>query len=104
MNDTYTVTSQPTPINFAPTHIEEVLQCVRMIITTPIGSVPLKRDFGINSELLNFQTEDKLNELKEHIFDIIKKYEPRVTTKNVEVTRADGETEPLIQVMLEIVE
>ncbi|OLS34225.1 hypothetical protein BTR22_19245 [Alkalihalophilus pseudofirmus] len=39
--------------NFAATGVEEVLQNVKMIFTTPAGTVPFDREFGINIDFLD---------------------------------------------------
>jgi len=48
-----TIESLPTNIVFGLADVAEVMQNVRIILTTRKGTVPLDRDFGISQEFLD---------------------------------------------------
>ena len=66
--------------------IEDVLQCVKLILSTPKGSVPLDRDFGVDWSMVDRPVGEVSQILKAHIASQIHKYEPRVKVKKVELT------------------
>ena len=46
--------SKPITVNFSPSSVaEEILQNVRTICSTVVGSVPLDRDFGMSMDMLD---------------------------------------------------
>lgn len=71
-------------ISFGPkSELEEVLQNVRCILSTPRFSVPLDREFGINASYLDKPLETAKAKLAADIVLAVAKYEPRVTVINV---------------------
>lgn len=71
-------------INLAPkTVIEEVLQNVAMIISTPQFTVPLDRGFGLQQRFLDKPLAVAQAILVSEVLDAIEKYEPRVEIKNI---------------------
>lgn len=71
-------------INFAPeTEIEEIAQCVRTILTTRKGTVPLDRDFGLSWEHIDKPIDVARILQKAAIIDALAEYEPRVRVENV---------------------
>ena len=66
--------------------IEDVLQCVRLILSTPKGSVPLDRDFGVDWSIVDRPAGEVSQTLKAYIASQIQKYEPRVKIKKVELS------------------
>lgn len=72
-------------VNFAPeTEIEEILQNVRTILSTPIGTVPLHRDFGISWEHLDKPYPVAKQLMMVEIIEAIEKFEPRAKVESVE--------------------
>ena len=72
-------------INFNPeTEVEEILQNVRTILATRIGTVPLHRDFGISWEMLDRPLPVAKMLLQVAVIDAISEFEPRAEVKSVE--------------------
>jgi phage baseplate assembly protein W len=94
---TYLVSSlQPFTVNFAPaTVVEEVLQNVYMIMTTPKYSVPLFREFAANATYLDRPLPVAKAQLAAELATNIPKYEPRAQVKKITWT-GDGETGQLV--------
>ena len=65
-------------ISLAPESVEaEVVQNVRMIITTVRGTVPLFRDFGLDSTIIDSPTLMAQAKISTEIIRQVRKYEPR---------------------------
>lgn len=91
-------------IDFAPDSVlKEINQNLRTILTTPRGSVPLDRDFGIDMSVIDLPIPLYKAKLTADIYDIIPKYEPRV--KVVDVTYEhdvlSGRSKPIVKVAIE---
>lgn len=80
---TYDVTGAPRAIDFGATGVDEVLQNVAMILTTPIFSVPLDRDFGMDFSLLDNPIPMAQAKLTTQIFQAIRAYEPRTIVREI---------------------
>lgn len=92
-----------TTINFAPaTELEEIIQNVRTILTTPICSVPLDRNFGINQEMLDLPLPIAQARLSAEIVQAVQKFEPRVIITAVDYTGdgADGRLQPTVKLRI----
>jgi hypothetical protein len=74
---TYEVTGRKRKINFGATGVDEVLQNVAMILTTPKGTVPLRRDWFIDGSVLDMPQEAAKARLATEIFTAIRAHEPR---------------------------
>lgn len=80
-------------INLAPeTVVEEVLQNVAIIISTPQYSVPLDRGFGISARFVDMPIPTAQALIISEMFDAIEKYEPRAQI--LEVTFEQDEKMP----------
>jgi hypothetical protein len=80
----YQVTGEAGPkINWAAHGVDQVLQNVMMILTTPVGSVALDRDFGIDISLLDLPMPLAQNKMTADIFAKIKRFEPRFRVKEI---------------------
>ncbi|MGG1638236.1 GPW/gp25 family protein [Paenibacillus sp. NRS-1760] len=73
-----------TSINFAPSPSEELIQNVRTILSTLQGSVPIERDFGIDSSIIDEPIQIAKARLTSLIYEAITKYEPRVNIELIE--------------------
>ena len=66
--------------------LEDILQCVHTILTTPKGSQPLRPDFGSDVYLY---IDDPINQARPHIVresvQSISQWEKRVTVKRIQV-------------------
>lgn len=82
---TYTIFGDQTDtINFAPaTVVEEVLQNVRIILTTIKYSVPLDRQFGIDGHIVDLPIHQAQAVFSAEIFNAIKRYEPRTEIQSI---------------------
>ncbi|BBB91062.1 MAG TPA: GPW/gp25 family protein [Methylomusa anaerophila] len=93
----------PTEIDFAPTtELQEIIQNVRTILTTPIYSVPLDRNFGVNAEMLDLPIPVAQARLSAEIVTAIQKYEPRVEVTEVSFTGdgMDGVLQPTVKLRI----
>jgi phage baseplate assembly protein W len=98
----YTVTNSTEKIVFGAAGVEEVLQCVRMIITTKVGTVPMNREMGIDYSLLGEKTLNEIHKFESYVKERIQKYEPRAIVKDVKIEVTDSSDEPNIQVSLDV--
>ncbi len=74
----------PKEITFAPENvIEEVVQNVRTICTTPKYSVPMDRAFGVDVKMLDRPTPKAMAALQAEFTLAIRKYEPRCKVKKI---------------------
>ena len=67
-------------VDFAPQNVQmEILQNCSTILSTSKFSVPLDRDFGVDANYVDAAKAKAESE----IFAALKKYEPRVTVKQI---------------------
>ena len=77
---------------------EEVAQNIAFLLSTPKGSVPMMRDLGIDTGLLDDPTPQAKVKLKAQIVDQIQKYEPRAKIKEIElVENKEGKLKPRLR-------
>ena len=74
---TYEVSGIRRKINFGATGVDEVLQNVSIILSTPKMSVPLRRDWFIDYSLLDAPMPIAQARLSAEIFRAIRDHEPR---------------------------
>lgn len=97
----YDVTNNLAEVNFYPnTEVEEILQNVKMIITTPKGSVPLDRDFGISAGLIDLPIAAAQAKMTAEITAAVKKFEPRALV--TEVLYSGKEIDGILEVKVRI--
>ena len=71
-------------INFAPSNtVEEILQNVKIIVTTLKGTVPLDRTLGIDPKIIDSPIDIIKIKLGSSVIEAINKYEPRAKVKNI---------------------
>lgn len=68
----------------------EIERNIKTILSTPKGTCPLYRDFGVDMEMLDVPTAIAQNMLTVAIIDAIEEWEPRAQVKDVFV---DADTE-----------
>lgn len=88
-------------INLAPeSTVEEVLQNVAMIISTPKFSVPLDRAFGLAQRFIDRPIQTARPVLVSEVLDAIEEYEPRAEVENVDYVLGDrpGALIPIVEV------
>lgn len=102
---TYTITADnATKITLAPASVlEEVLQNVAMIISTPRNTAPLARDIGLSNRFIDMPIPVAEAVLMAEVLDAIEQYEPRAVVKNVSFERDErtGKTIPRLEVEIE---
>ena len=87
-------------ISLAPESIEaEAVQNVRMIITTVRGTVPLFRDFGLDSTIIDSPSLMAQAKISTEIIRQVRKYEPRakITSLKYEVLEI-GHLRPILTI------
>lgn len=97
-----------TTIDFKPeTEVAEILQNVRTILTTRIGTVPLHRDFGVSWEHLDKPYPVAKAMMMVLVIEVVEAFEPRAKVVSVEFDETVDEVmEGLLKprVIVEVVE
>ena len=70
---------------FGLSGMDEIVQNVKVILSTRKGSVPLDRDFGVDWSVVDKPSTVAFQRLKQEIIRAIRRYEPRVVVKAVEI-------------------
>lgn len=68
--------------------VASVLQNIAVILTTPRGSVPLYRSFGLSQTFLDKPTPMARVTMIAEVRDAIEEWEPRATVLNIEFTES----------------
>lgn len=79
----------------------EIERNINTILSTPKGTCPLYRDFGIDMDTLDIPTAAAQNMLTVAIIDAIEEWEPRAIVKDVSV-EADTEGKMSAKVVVAI--
>ena len=82
--------------------VSSVLQNVALILSTPKGSVPMYREFGVNQDFLDLPGPAAQVRMIAPIREAIERWEPRAIVKNITFTSEQGQLVPRVEV--EIVE
>jgi len=77
------------PINWAPSRVEEVIQNVRILLTTEPGTVPLSRALGTPQDLVDSPETVVGAGLQADVIRAVRTYEPRVKVKQVTLSADD---------------
>jgi len=83
MADWQTTDSLPKEIIFGTTGAQEVIQNVKLIITTRKGTQPLDRNFGISFDFLDSPMPRVRAMIEQEIFMALRRYEPRAVLRQV---------------------
>jgi phage baseplate assembly protein W len=70
-------------VNFSAQNQEEILRNIQVILTTPVGTVPFDREFGVDPDIVDLPVERAKNQYTIECIQKIKKYEPRANVKEV---------------------
>lgn len=100
---TYEISGGETPpLNLAPaTLAEEVLQNVRMIISTVKYSVPMDREFGIDGAVVDRPINIAKAHLSNEMFRAVRRYEPRAVIASIDFDGDEsGRLTPKIKVQI----
>lgn len=65
---------------------DEIVQNIRMILTTMRGTLYLDRNFGLNPDLIDTPQLSAMIKYREEIVNQIEKYEPRVNVVEINFT------------------
>lgn len=99
----YTVSGYTKAVNFYPdTEVEEIMQNVRTILTTPKFSVPLDRSFGISGTVIDgIVNPEFIPSLQAEIVTAVQTYEPRVEVTEISTTAdSAGNVYPVVKIRL----
>lgn len=78
-------------INFDIRDVEELLQNLRVLYTTAIGTVPFDREFGLNMDFLDMPMDIAKGRLTQQYIEKTREYEPRVIVQEVKFETDTGE-------------
>jgi len=97
----YTLTFNPTNINFAPANeLEEIYQNINTILSTYKASVPLLRDFGISANFIDKPMTIVHPLYVLEVIETIERWEERVVVEDVKLSAAtdtmEGSVYPII--------
>ncbi len=97
--------TQSTGLTVGATGVAAILQCVRVILSTIKGTVPLDRDFGISAAYLDTPLPEAMAAFIGEIVDAVEAQEPRVDVSSVTFkAKADeameGRLYPVVQVSI----
>lgn len=92
LNDSMTMTLKDVQFNIRGEmdEQEDVLRCLRTLVMTPEGTVPLDREFGINNAILGYPIDVAQNLLAVELINKVDRYEPRATVLEVELSTDDS--------------
>lgn len=101
----YSVMPGENQINFAPaSELEEILQNLRTIITTPKYSVPLNREMGITATWLDSPLPVAQAQLTAEIVFAVQRWEPRARVTRVTYVQDSEQGKLIPKVQVRIVE
>lgn len=90
-------------IKIVPTNTtEEIIQNIHTILSTPKGSVPMYREFGLDFDIVDKNINAAKSLIVNAIYDTIEKYEPRAKIVNI-TFKGDarkGKLMPVVEVNL----
>lgn len=98
MTQQYTLTYNPSVINFRPNSVlEEIFQNINTILGTSKFSVPLFRSFGLIESFVDKPVTNLHPLFVAEIFEAAETYEPRVIVEEVKLdVNVDGQAYPTI--------
>lgn len=84
----------------------EIIQNVRMILATVKGTVPLDREFGLRTRLVDMPIDRARTLLVREVHEQLRRYEPRAKVVRVicdgdQATAADGRLLPRVVLRIE---
>ena len=100
-----TLSSESAAIKILPENeIEEIAQNVRMILSTMTGSVPLDRQFGVDSNLVDLPIGAAQARMTAEIATAVNRFEPRAKVKSVLYSGEPADGHLIISATIEIIE
>ncbi len=80
---------------------EDIQGCLQNLFNTPVGTVATDRDFGLDWECLDLPLPIAANRLVIEIVTKTRKYETRITIKDVECKFDEADGKISVKVVLE---
>lgn len=74
---------KPAPIVIGAAGLEGLFQCLRIIVTTTVYSVPLDRAFAVTGSFIDSPLPHATARLMAELIAAVEKYEPRVRVETV---------------------
>lgn len=87
----------PAPLVIGATGLAGLQQCLRIIVTTLIYSVPLDRGFAVTGSFIDAPLPHAVAQHLADLTEAIEKYEPRVKIKSIGLTGPADKLEDLIE-------
>lgn len=89
-------------IDFGATGLKEILQNVKIILTTPIWSVPLDRLFGMDFSFIDEPQPIAQNTIMAEVLQKVGRFEPRVQVLGIDYSgkAIDGHMIPSVRLRL----
>jgi len=77
-----------------------IIDGLKMLWTTPVGTVALDRDFGINMSFVDMPIPKSKQMFTVEVYAKTKKYEPRISIKKISFTVGplEGKLIPIIEI------
>lgn len=101
----FDVTAVIDGVDFAPSNIQaEVLQNVRTILATRVGTVPLDRNFGVSWDYLDKPMPVAQSRIQQEVISKIRRYEPRAVVVSVGVepdNAIEGQLRPRVRIRID---
>jgi uncharacterized protein len=88
--------------NFSATGNDEIMQNVNVILSTPVGSVPFDREFGVDMSFLDLPMEQAKANYTVEVIQKIRRYEPRAQIEEVtfDTDATNGKLTPRVVIEL----
>lgn len=87
---TLDIDTAPRPLVIGATGLEDIEQCLRVIVSTFIYSVPMDRAFAVGGKFLDAPSPVVIAHKIRDIADAIEKYEPRVEVTNIDYSAIEA--------------
>lgn len=87
----------PAPVIIGATGLEGLHQCLRMIVTTMMYSVPLDRGFAQNGSFVDAPLPHAVAQRLADLTEAIEQYEPRVKVVNLRLSNPDAKLEDIME-------
>ncbi|NCC16540.1 MAG: lysozyme [Clostridia bacterium] len=88
-------------IEITGTGAADIRRCLTILYGTPVGSVALDREFGLDWNFVDLPTEVAKAKMAAEIIGKTRKYEPRVAVQEVQWETSDeGELKPKVVIQI----
>lgn len=87
----YTATGTPPEVDMSAEGAARVAMEIQTLLSTPLGSLPLDRDFGIDWTLLDRPTPEVQAQLRGQIVQQVRRYVPLAAVTAVEFVTSEAD-------------